>query len=174
MAELNFYLAHYYDKDKKQYIPFMYTNLAKNVMVDAESEESLFDALTQIQNARIYISSELFAHIGNLGIHVSAEQMANINTALGEVILHVENSGIHVTPDNKAYWSGGVTTAGQALSLAGQVNETANGHEIRLSHIEDSLFNNITGNPYAVTFDSLSGLNLVKGIWNAEKIRVEC
>jgi hypothetical protein len=40
--------------------------------------------------------------------------------------------------------------------------------------VEDGIFNNITGNPYLVSFDSLDGIVLTKGIWNADRKRIEC
>ena len=38
------------------------------------------------------------------------------------------------------------------------------GIESRVSRVEDGLFNNITGNPFLASFDSLDGITLVKGI----------
>lgn len=48
------------------------------------------------------------------------------------------------------------------------------GIESRVSRVEDGLFNNITGNPFLASFDSLDGITLVKGIWNEERKRIEC
>ena len=48
------------------------------------------------------------------------------------------------------------------------------GLESRVSRVEDGLFENITGNPYLVQFDSLEGVVMTKGIWNAERNRIEC
>lgn len=174
MAELKFYLAHYYDKEKKQYVPIMYVNLARNVMLDVESEESVYDAMTQLQDARVYTSSELFAHIGNTEIHTPAERIDNIFTALNELVLHASDKVIHVTAENKAYWNDGAVKADEAAAGVAQANERIDQLESDISRIEDSLYSNITSNPFSITFDSLTGLSLVKGIWNAEKIRVEC
>lgn len=44
----------------------------------------------------------------------------------------------------------------------------------RIGRIEDAIFNNITANPFIVTFDNLEGVKLIKGIWNREKQRIEC
>ena len=46
--------------------------------------------------------------------------------------------------------------------------------ESRVARVEDGIFNNITGNPYLVSFDSLDGIVLTKGIWNADRKRIEC
>ena len=48
------------------------------------------------------------------------------------------------------------------------------GLESRVSRVEDGLFNNITGNPFLVQFDSLDGVVMTKGIWNAARNRIEC
>ena len=57
--------------------------------------------------------------------------------------------------------------AAQALNLAA-------GLESRVSRVEDGIYNNITGNPFLVSFDSLDGIILVKGVWNEAQHRVEC
>ena len=65
----------------------------------------------------------------------------------------------------------------QAAADANRVTEALNaiaGIESRVSRVEDGLFNNITGNPFLASFDSLDGITLVKGIWNEERKRIEC
>ena len=57
--------------------------------------------------------------------------------------------------------------ASSALNLAASL-------ESRVARVEDGLFNNITGNPFLVSFDALDGVSLVKGVWNAERQRIEC
>jgi hypothetical protein len=173
-APIYFFLAHYYDKVNRVFVPFMETNTAQNIFLTPGSAESIADAITQLQSGRAYIATELYAHIGDMGLHTQPGQMDNINTAMGELVLHVEDMDIHVTAADKARWTEGADTADEALTLAGTASENANQYETRLARIEDSLFNNITGNPFTVAFDSLSGLNLVKGIWNNERARVEC
>jgi hypothetical protein len=42
------------------------------------------------------------------------------------------------------------------------------------SGTQANLFNNITGNPFLVSFDALDGITLVKGVWNVERQRIEC
>lgn len=48
------------------------------------------------------------------------------------------------------------------------------GHAARIARLEDAMFSNITGNPWTVTFDALSGLKLAKGNWNEALQRLEC
>lgn len=45
--------------------------------------------------------------------------------------------------------------------------------QTRVNRLEDSLYNDITGNPHSVTFDSLDGVT-VTGVWNANSARLEC
>ena len=67
---------------------------------------------------------------------------------------HANNTDIHVNPSTM----GNYDTAISGL----------------IEHKEDGLFNNITGNPFLASFDSLDGITLVKGIWNEERKRIEC
>lgn len=174
MSELMFYLAHYYDKSKGQYVPFLYTNIAQNVLLDVESEETVADALTQLQNAKAHTLSELYAHIGNANIHPNAAQLQNALAAIAELIQHTDNNIIHVDKSDKDRWNKGVTIADEALTLILQLTEKLNLHEVRIARLEDALFSNITGNPFLISFDNLTGIQLVKGIWNEQLQRIEC
>lgn len=116
----------------------------------------------------------LNGHIGNTDIHVTAEQIGNLNAAISGLIEHTENEEIHVTPDQKTAWDGAATTAAQAAANASEALNTVSGLESRVARVEDGLFNNITGNPYLVSFDALDGVTLVKGVWNTERQRIEC
>lgn len=116
----------------------------------------------------------LNGHIGNSDIHVTAQQTAGYDAAVASLIEHNENTAIHVTAEEKASWTEG---AEQAAADANRVTEALNaiaGIESRVSRVEDGLFNNITGNPFLASFDSLDGITLVKGIWNEERKRIEC
>lgn len=44
----------------------------------------------------------------------------------------------------------------------------------RIERLENALFHDIKSNPFLVTFESLEGIVLTKGIWNQEKKRLEC
>lgn len=64
--------------------------------------------------------------------------------------------------------------AEQAEADAAEALSAIAGLESRVSRVEDGLFNNITGNPFLVQFDSLDGVVMTKGIWNAARNRIEC
>ena len=118
--------------------------------------------------------TDLNAHANNTDIHVNPSTMANYDTAISGLIEHKEDTKIHVTAEEKASWTEG---AEQAAADANKVTEALNaiaGIESRVSRVEDGLFNNITGNPFLASFDSLDGITLVKGIWNEERKRIEC
>lgn len=118
--------------------------------------------------------TDLNAHANNTDIHVNPSTMGNYDTAISGLIEHKEDTKIHVTAEEKASWTEG---AEQAAADANRVTEALNtiaGIESRVSRVEDGLFNNITGNPFLASFDSLDGIALVKGIWNEERKRIEC
>lgn len=118
--------------------------------------------------------TDLNAHANNTDIHVNPSTMGNYDTAISGLIEHKEDTKIHVTSEEKASWTEG---AEQAAADANRVTEALNaiaGIESRVSRVEDGLFNNITGNPFLASFDSLDGITLVKGIWNEERKRIEC
>lgn len=100
--------------------------------------------------------------------------MENINTAISGLIAHTENDGVHITPADRAAWAAGAAQAAQAAADAAAALATATSLESRVARVEDGIFNNITGNPYLVSFDSLDGIVLTKGIWNADRQRIEC
>lgn len=118
--------------------------------------------------------TDLNAHANNTDIHVNPSTMGNYDTAISGLIEHKEDAKIHVTAEEKASWTEG---AEQAAADANRVTEALNaiaGIESRVSRVEDGLFNNITGNPFLASFDSLDGITLVKGICNEERKRIEC
>ena len=79
-----------------------------------------------------------------------------------------------VQPGERAAWDAGAEAAEQAEADAAEALSAIAGLESRVSRVEDGLFNNITGNPFLVQFDSLDGVVMTKGIWNAARNRIEC
>lgn len=171
---LYYYLAHYYDKEQEAFIPFMYTNAAQNILMNLNGPETVADAIAQLQSGRVYTLAELYAHTGNEDLHTSPGQLDNIFTALGELVLHVEDLDIHFKPGERAKWDNAATVAGQALSAANAANEGLEDFDARIATLEDSVFSNITANPFSILFNDTQGINLVKGIWNREGQRIEC
>jgi hypothetical protein len=174
VTDLFFFLAHYYDRINKKYVPFMYTNTAKNILMSHGGAETVADAIASLNAARVYVASELFAHVGDAGLHATAGQMDNIFAALGEIMLHIEDNDIHVTADMTAFWNAAFATANEARAMAGQAATDITNLNMRLGRLEDGLFNDITGNPFLVVFGDVIGINLTRGIWNRDAQRVEC
>lgn len=118
--------------------------------------------------------TKLNAHANNTDIHVNPTTMGNYDTAISGLIRHTEDTDIHTTAEEKESWTEGSQTAVQtAIKVTQALNKCAE-LESRVAHLEDGLFNNITGNPFLVSFDSLDGITIVKGVWNSEHQRIEC
>lgn len=118
--------------------------------------------------------TELNAHANNTDIHVNPTTMGNYDTAIADLIRHTENTNVHTTAAEKASWTAGAQTATQTAATAAQALNKCAELESRVARVEDGLFSNITGNPFLVSFDSLDGITLVKGVWNSARQRIEC
>lgn len=138
----------------------------KDHNASTKAHESLF-----LQKADV---TELNGHINDTGIHVTQAMMENYDTAISGLIAHTEDGEIHTTAAQKAGWTEGVQTAEQAAENVANALNRITGLESRVARVEDGLFNNITGNPFLVSFDSLAGIMMAKGIWNESLKRVEC
>ena len=110
----------------------------------------------------------------NCDIQVTPTTMGNYDTAIAGLIDHTEDTEVHVQPGERAAWDAGAEAAEQAEADAAEALSAIAGLESRVSRVEDGLFNNITGNPFLVQFDSLDGVVMTKGIWNATRNRIEC
>lgn len=53
-------------------------------------------------------------------------------------------------------------------------NKIASSLESRLKQLESALYEDITGNPFTITFNDINGLNLTNGVFNQNKARIEC
>ena len=53
-------------------------------------------------------------------------------------------------------------------------NEIASSLEVRLKRLESAVYEDITGNPFIITFNDINGLNLTNGVFNESKARLEC
>ena len=53
-------------------------------------------------------------------------------------------------------------------------NRIASSLEARLKQLESALYEDITGNPFTITFSDINGLNLTNGVFNQYKARLEC
>ena len=118
--------------------------------------------------------TDLNAHANNSDIHVNPTTMGNYDTAISGLIEHTEDDDIHVTDTEKTAWTAGAAQAEESAEDVEEALSAIAGLTSRVSRVEDGLFNNITGNPYLVQFDSLDGVVLTKGVWNTTRNRIEC
>lgn len=105
---------------------------------------------------------------------IPAYNNATINALYLKLFLVVENSSdikLEVSPD-----------AFVTASEIGRIKDELRGeNEIkfrelssRLATLESAIYNDITGNPWTLTFNDLEGINLTKGNYNKIKQRLEC
>lgn len=60
------------------------------------------------------------------------------------------------------------------LEITELEKRTAADLESRLKQLENAFYENITGNPFTITFKNLDGLTITNGIFNENKARLEC
>ena len=80
---------------------------------------------------------------------------------------HATDADRHITAPERQGWDAGAQIALEASNQASTL-------EGRVGRLEDGLYNNITGNPFLLTFGDLEGVVLTKGVWNKQRQRVEC
>ncbi len=103
---------------------------------------------SDVQKVKVEVTAELRNHINDMNFHVSSTEKQKWNTA-SEL---------------------SQTNEGEINALNIKINQT----NIHLNRLEDSLFNDIIGNPFMVDFKTLTGLVVTKGCWNKTLQRLEC
>ena len=86
--------------------------------------------------------------------------------AFGDDCFNIVNLGdgrIRIIPAPDEVWEAGTDINKALLQLM----------EDRIVFLLNTLFNDITTNPFAVTFESIDGLT-VSGVWNVSASRIEC
>lgn len=149
--------------------PYALTATKKDIQehnISPSAHEALFQRKAEV--------TDLNAHVNNSDIHVNPTTMGNYDTAISDLIKHTEDAEIHVSAADKAAWNAAAELAAKAAADAARALNLAAGLESRVARVEDGIFNNITGNPFLVSFDSLDGVVLVKGVWNEAQHRIEC
>lgn len=79
----------------------------------------------------------------------------------------IANEAIEVA--QQAVW-----TANDAKQTAIDLNKSVTQNTSKIQTLWDSVFNNITANPFQITFVDLTGITLSSGVWNATLQRLEC
>lgn len=119
-------------------------------------------------------AADLSTHTSNTDIHVSADKTQSYDTAIAEIGIHVNDAEQHVQEGERAGWVTSAQAAQDALTAARTAMEKVNQQAGQIARIEDGLFSNLTKNPFLTTFENLTGITLVKGVWNKERQRLEC
>ena len=86
---------------------------------------------------------------------------------------HFENTEIHCSIEEKERWNNADQLSKSNKVEIDLLKLGQESHDSRLKRLEDSLFNDIIGNPYLITFADLEGIILTKGIWNKKMKRLE-
>lgn len=122
--------------------------------------EKTIDAIVIVGNAEnvtAYINTDAFATVQQVEVALTAALAAQTAAAAAQVA--AEGAEAEATAADAA-----VTAA------VNQINtNTAN-----IQTLWDAIFNDITGNPFSVTFSDTSGVTIVAGIWNSTNARLEC
>lgn len=117
---------------------------------------------------------ELDVHVNDGDIHVSADQTEVYQIAVVDLGKHVNDTDIHVNAEKQTLWTDGVHTAEQGAAEAQAAMEKALKNERLIAELELSMYSNVTKNPFSVGFDTLTGIKIIKGVWNKGKQRIEC
>lgn len=142
-----------------------------NTVIEAVFDSETGDSLVQVLAA---IRSAVNGHIANTDVHTTAEWKNNVAQAIGTITIHVADDGIHVTAEEKAGWNGAATTAAAALELSESNSGSISTIQGQIEQILESLYSDITANPWAVSFDNLDGITVTHGIYNQTLQRIEC
>ena len=82
-----------------------------------------------------------------------------------------------VTDDEKAKWNNKAEKSFVDSSIADMENKltiSINRVDDRLKQLESALYEDITSNPFTITFSDINGLNLTNGVFNQYRARLEC
>ena len=82
-----------------------------------------------------------------------------------------------VTDAEKTKWNNKAEKSYVDSSIADMENKltiSINRVDDRLKQLESALYEDITGNPFTITFSDINGLNLTNGVFNQYRARLEC
>lgn len=123
-------------------------------------KEKTIDAIVAIgsaSNVSAYINTEAFATVAQVAAALEAAQAA-------QTAAEGAQTAAEAAEQEAADADAKVTAATNQIST-----NTAN-----IQILWDAIFNDITTNPFSITFSTLAGITLAAGIWNTTYNRVEC
>jgi hypothetical protein len=120
------------------------------------------------------LSGNVYNHLTNSDIHVTLVWKNNVQQAIADLVAFSQRTDIFVTPQQKSVWNQAIQDALAALAMAQSNAGSINDLNGRVAQIEDSLYSNITANPFFVSFGNLAGIIITYGVWNPALQRIEC
>lgn len=125
------------------------------------------------------VQGNLNAHTGDGDKHFTPGEKEKLSTAAP-----LDSPSFTGTPtvpspavaDNSTAIASTAFVKGQGYQTEEQVRgiaEASGVDKAELQAIKDALYANVTDHPFLITFENLDGINLEKGIWNAELGRLE-
>ena len=150
-------------ESSKWWLVFFRTAL--QAVIDTDSGEHLANLLDRLRGT-------MYGHLSDTSIHVTSDWVGSVSALLAELVAFSQSDII--SPEDRARWNKAAEDAARALLLGYENAGSIIGLTGRVLQMEDSLFNEITANPFIVSFENLDGLNVVRGIWNPTFQRIEC
>lgn len=87
---------------------------------------------------------------------------------------HENDTNIHVTTEDRAKWDAVSNVENQLNNLDKKVETNMAVMAAKIKRLESAMFEDITGNPFSITFKDINGLVLTNGVFNQNKARLEC
>lgn len=117
---------------------------------------------------------QFLEHINDKEAHQWSGSGENNQTAINDLIQHISDPVPHVSEDEREKWNKAAQDAEKAWKAAQENAAEITELRGKIVRIEDAIFNNISANPFLVSFGDLTGIVIIKGVWNVEKQRIEC
>ena len=148
-----------------------YTVCLPMTVLEAVIEQSTGKTLVQLLAA---LSGTIEGHAANSDVHTTAEWKNNVAQAIGTLTTHVSDENVHVTTEKQAAWDKAVADSAAALTLANTNSGCISTIQGQIEQIMESIYSDVTANPWAISFDNLDGITVTYGIYNAVKQRIDC
>lgn len=87
---------------------------------------------------------------------------------------HKNDTDIHVSEDEKNKWNNISNIENQLNNLDKENAVNIASLVAKLQQLESAVYEDITGNPFTITFENIDGLDLTNGIFNENMTRLEC
>lgn len=148
-----------------------YSVVLPMTVLEAVVETGTGNTLVQLLAA---LQSSIKGHAANSDIHTTAEWKTNVAQGIGAITTHVSDTDVHVTADKQTAWNSAVDDSAQALENSERNSGSISTIQGQIEQIMETLYSDVTANPWAISFDNLDGINVTHGIYNPTLQRLEC